>query len=251
MSTLNTKNLSTMAMVAISFYLLPMQTALASHKVYSPTVEQGEIELELRGHTTSDSDPAKDGLGKYKLEAGYGVSEHWFTSVFAEYETAPGVAASQTALSWENIFQLTEPGQYWMDVGAYLEYEHAQETGVNDKLEGKLLLEKTSGAYVNTANIVLAHELGAGASSATEFELAWRTKYLLDPHFEPSIEFYGSYGELGVTPSNAQDHRIGPVVSGRFNTSPHHKLGYELGYLVGISDAAPSGTLKFLLEYEM
>jgi len=245
------KKLGSMALAAICVSLLPMQAALASHKIYSPTVEQGEIELELRGHTTSDSDPTKDGLGKYKLEAGYGVSASWFTSLFAEYQSAPGVAANQTALSWENIFQLTEPGQYWVDVGAYLEYEHAMEAGVNDKLEGKLLLEKTSGRYVNTANIVLAHEVGAGASTATEFELAWRTRYLLDPHFEPSIEFYGSYGELGVTPSTAQDHRIGPVISGKFTTSPRHKLGYELGYLVGVSDAAPSGTLKFLLEYEM
>ena len=144
-----------------------------------------------------------------------------------------------------------EPGQYWLDAGLYLEYEASQEVGVNDKLEGKLLLEKSSGRYVNTANIVLAHEIGAGASNATEFELAWRTKYLLNKSFEPAIEFYGSYGELDITPTTLQDHRIGPVVSGSFATSHGNKLGYELGYLFGISAEAPGGTLKFVLEYEM
>lgn len=239
------------AAFAMLLYGLSGQQAMASHKIYSPTVEQGEIELELRTHSTTDTDPSKDGLSKSKLEVGYGASAHWFTSIFAEYESAPGVSAEQTALSWENIFQLTEPGEYWMDVGAYLEYEHAMESGVNDKLEGKLLLEKTSGHYVNTANIVLSHEVGVGASDATGIELAWRTKYLLSPHFEPSIEFYGDYGELGVSAANTQDLRIGPVFSGRYSLSPHHKLGYEFGYLAGVSEAAPSGTVKFNLEYEM
>lgn len=58
-------------------------------------------------------------------------------------------------------------------------------------------------------------------------------------------------GEVGhVSPSDQQDHRIGPVIFGEFANESKSKWKYEVGYLFGISDAAPDGTLKALLEYE-
>ena len=146
---------------------------------------------------------------------------------------------------------MTEQGEYWVDVGAYIEYEFAHETDANDKIEGKLLLEKASGSYVNTANLIFARELGSNASNATNFEYAWRTKYLYSKAFEPGIEIYGEMGEVGsVLPSDQQDHRIGPVFSGTVAGTPTSKWVYEIGYLFGASDAAPDGTLKFVIEYE-
>jgi len=51
-------------------------------------------------------------------------------------------------------------------------------------------------------------------------------------------------------PSDQQDHRIGPVISGVLAGDSQGKWVYELGYLFGVSDAAPDGTLKFVVEYE-
>lgn len=223
----------------------------ASHKIYSPTVEQGEIELEMRAHTTFDSDPAKDDQPKIKLEAGYGVTEYWFTAIGGVYEKDAAGDLSYQETFWENIIQLTEQGKYWVDVGVYLEYSVPRESGSNDALEGKILLEKMVGEYVHTANLVFIREVGNGASNATGFEYAWRTKYLLNKSIEPGIEIYGEMGEFGhVSPSDQQDHRIGPVISGQLAHTASGKWMYEFGYLFGVSDAAPNGTLKFNIEYE-
>jgi high-affinity iron transporter len=225
--------------------------AFATHKVYSPSVEQGEYEIELRGHTTFDNDVSKDGKEKFKIDIGYGVTDYWFTAYVGEIDEDANGDLEYEATAWENIFQLTEQGEYWLDLGLYLEYEFAHEAGNNDKAEGKILLEKNVGKYVNTANLIFVRELGSGASNATNFEYAWRTKYLLDKAFEPAIEIYGEMGELGhVLPSDQQDHRIGPVFSGVLSSTTHSKWVYEAGYLFGVSDAAPDGTFKFVIEYE-
>lgn len=227
------------------------EPAQASHKIYSPYVERGEIELELRAHTTFDNDPDKDSKEKYKVEAGYGVTDWWATAVIAEIEEDAAGDLEHEATAWENIFQLTEQGEYWLDAGLYFEYEFARESDASDKAEVKLLLEKNIGKYVNTANIIFAREVGSNASGGTEFEYAWRTKYLLHKQYEPGIEVYGSLGKASDwVPSDEQDHRIGPVLSGVLSSSPHSKWVYEVGYLAGISDAAPRGTFKFVIEYE-
>jgi high-affinity iron transporter len=239
--------------VALVFilFLAGSHASFASHKVYSPYVEQGEFEVEFRGHRTFDSDTSKDGNEKYKIDLGYGVTDYWSTAYVGEIEKDSNGDYDHTASAWENIFQLTEQGQYWLDVGLYLEYEFAHETGANDKIESKLLLEKNIDRYVNTANLIFVREVGSGASNATNFEYAWRTKYLLNRQFEPGIEIYGEMGEFGhVSPSDQQDHRIGPVFSGTLTGSTHSKWEYEAGYLFGVSDAAPNGTLKFVIEYE-
>lgn len=225
--------------------------AHADHKVYSPYVEEGELELELRTHQTRDSDPNKNNQETTKLEFGYGVNSKWFTTLVAEYEKSTTESRHHSATAWENRIQLTEAGQYWVDVGLYLEYEHPSDPESADALEAKLLLEKTVDHFVHTANLVLAREIGSHSSSATQFEYAWRSQYLYKPQINPGFEVYGIMGEVGhVLPAAQQDHRIGPVIYGTFKDNHQHKWRYELGYLVGISDAAPSGTIKAMAELE-
>jgi len=228
---------------ASSVLLLAPLNAYATHKVYSPHVEKGELELEVRSHVDND------GAQKDKYEVGYGFTSWWFSSVFAEYEKPAGGTLSHAATSWENIFQLTEPGKYWVDSGLYVEYESP--TSGPQKLETKLLLEKAIGRYVNTANIVFAREIGTGASNDVALEYAWRTKYKMKPTFEPAIELYGSAGTLGApTLGSSQEAQIGPVISGKFQAGTRGKIAYELGYLYGLNSASPNSSVKWLLEYE-
>lgn len=229
--------------VAGAMMLMP-SLASASHKVYSPYVEKGELEIEARGHVD------QDGARKNKYEVGYGFTDWWFSSVFAEYEQSPGSSLNHTATSWENIFQLTEPGKYWLDAGLYLEYESPVPSGPA-KLETKLLLEKAVGRYVNTANLVMAREVGSGASSDVELEYAWRTKYKFKPEFEPGIELYGAAGTLAAPKfDNSQAVQLGPVATGKFHLGGRNALAYELGYLFGVNNASPTGSFKWLIEYE-
>jgi len=241
-----------LAMAAVStLLLLTAPRAEATQKVYSPYVEKGELELEVRSHIDSDDDDSKDGARKDKYEIGYGITDWWFSSVFFEYEKSPGGKLHHEATAWENIFQLTDPGKYWLDVGFYLEYEAPVDGGNPDKLETKLLLEKAVGRFVNTANIKLEREIGGGASNDIGLGYAWRTKYRMQPEFEPGIELYGDLGTLdNIELNSKQEAQIGPVVAGKFSLGGRSKIGYEAGYLFGLNSATADGSVKWLLEYE-
>jgi hypothetical protein len=235
---------------AVVFAAVP-QPASASHKVYSPIVEGGELELEVRGHVLSDGDDDVDGARTDKYEIGYGFTDNWFSSVFFEYEKEADQDYSHTATAWENIFQLTEQGRYWLDAGVYLEYETPADGDRPDKLEAKVLLEKSLSSTVHTANLVFEREVGSGADHEVEVGYAWRSKWRVDPRFEPALEFYGGLGSLDrLTLSSSQEHVAGPVLLGTLRAGVKSAVSYELGYLFGLTGASPDGVFKWLVEYE-
>lgn len=221
-------------------------------KVYSPIVYKGEFELEARGNRTFDSDMGKNNAQQQIYEIGYGVTERWATAVLLEAEKEPGGSLKHTATGWENIIQLFEQGEHWLDAGLYLEYEVAAQAEGANKIESKLLLEKPLGQFLNTLNLIFDKEIGENAASGTDFDYAWRTKWRVNSKFEPGIEAYGQLGKVGNFNSSSQQiHQLGPVITGGFMLGAGlKKLKYELGYLFGLTSASPNGVLKLNLEFE-
>jgi high-affinity iron transporter len=228
--------------VSVSTLVIPF--AQAGTKVYSPIIEPGEWEFEISSQSSGDE-------VLIKPEIGYGVTRYWYTEIVGEFEGESLNSGEYEATAWENIFQLTQQGQYWLDAGLYTEYEFAPEGDVTSKFELKLLLEKGIGKIVHTTNLSVERGLG-GDGSESEFGYAWRTKYRFSPLFEPAIEIYGELGEAGnLNNVSQQDHRIGPVLMGKYPLSRKSKIGYEAGYLVGLNSNSPNGTIKGSIECEL
>jgi len=241
--------LPTVALVTALGFGVP-GPAYSTHKVYSPIVEKGELELEFRGHRASAPKPAADAEEKSILEIGYGVTDQWFTSLFIELEKEDGKREHE-ATAWENIFQLTEQGKYWLDAGVYLEYEWATESDHADKAEAKILLEKSVDRFVNTMNVIFEREVGSHRSGDTEFGIAWRTKYGYRKYLEPALEIYWEPGDVGdFNRFNDQDLRLGPILTGEWRVGKG-EIRYEIGWLTGATDSTPNSTYKWMLEYEL
>jgi FTR1 family protein len=249
------KRMATPAIITallIGLVFLAAPEVNAAHKIYSPIVEKGEFEVEIRGHRDRDSDFDNNGKSKYKVEFGYGVTDRWFTAIGAEYENDIGSDWKREATYWENIIQLTDQGKYWLDAGIYVEYEAATERGHADKIEVKGLLEKSVKKWTHTANVILEKEVGPNRNGDTEFEFAWRSKYRLSPLFEPGFEFWWEPGELeNFKPSDRQEMQLGPVIYGTSKIGKKSKIGYEFGYLKGLTRETPDSTIKLVFEYEV
>ena len=240
---------STVMAIIFFFCLLGIaQNAHATKKVYSPIVEGGELEIEMRGSYDFDHRSSKNGKQKQKYAVGYGVTDRWFTELYGEIEKGATESNFEfTALEWENRYQLTEQGQYWIDVGLYFEYEVSFEDDHADKIEGKLLLEKEMGNFTHIANIIFEKQVGGDSEKETEGGLAWGSRYRWQEYFEPGFEIHSEFGELNKSKSfNEQEHLGGPVFYGKIG---HFK--YDIGYLFGISDDAVDGVLKWIIEYEL
>ncbi len=224
----------------------------ADLKVYSPIVEEGEFAFEARGNVEIDSDEDKSGAQNHRFEIEYTPTDFWHTALVGELEKEGNEGLRYEATAWENIFQLFPQGQQWLDLGLYVEYEHAKRRGSSDALEWKLLAEKSFGRLTLTANPIFEKEIGGNATKSVEFKYAARAKWRWMPELEPAIEVYGDIGEISnVDPSREQRHQIGPVLLGKIPLANRAALAYEVGYLFGLTrDGSPDGAFKWLVELE-
>jgi len=226
-----------------SLAVLTPHYAEAAYKVYSPRVEKGVVEIENKNTFDFDTVDSR----QHVLEVGYGLTDWMSISLEGELEKEGSRGYEYTATAIETIFQFTQSGEYWLDVGAKFEAERSHETQHADKIEGSLLLEKGYGRFVHTANVNFEREVGHLHENGVEYGLSWRSKYLYSPMFNPGVEYYGEYGHINDPHDfDDQDNRLGPVISGDLG----HGFSYDLGWLIGLSDGASDHTLKLNLEYE-
>jgi len=237
---------ATMLLMGLAVFVQPIDAQ--AKKVYSPIVEQGEVELEYYLDYAIDSDPAKNTSARHQFELEMGVTDRWQTAIYGDFRKRPGQTFTYQGLKWENIYQLFEQGERWLDAGLYFEYISPQSSlNKPDAVEFKLLLEKEFGKVIHTTNLVFKKELGLNAKKNTLAGYAWRSKWRKSRVWEPAVEVYGSLGELGNAKSlSQQSHQIGPVFMGKL----HNGFSYEVGYLFGLTQASDQGAIKLVLGYE-
>ena len=221
---------------------MPVQSAHAGgpDTVYSPRVEQGEWELEYKGRywygLDRDNESHRETQSKFAL--GYGPTSYWWTELYAEYEHTPASGGGWSAFEWENRFQLTEPGQYWLDVGALVELERTH-PGAGKEARVGLLTEKEIDATTLTVNWLVGREFGDEASSRWEQDYraqwAWRWR----PEVQPLLQWQG----------DEHSGYAGPGVAGKTRIATQ-RVGYHLTWLRRISGDVPRNALRVQLEFE-
>ena len=239
--------------VTIQFFLLEFpRNAFAAKKVYSPIVEKWEIEVEVSGSYDFDDHKELNSIQKQQYALGCGVSDRWFTELYGEIkkernEDGEDLNFRFTTMEWENRYQLTERGKYWLDAGLYFAYEIPFENKHPGELEGKILLEKSLTQLTHTANIIFKKEVGGGTQNETEGGFAWSSRYHLSSWVQPGFEYYADFGVINQhLPYDQQQHQIGPAFYGHLTKN----IEYDIGYLFGVSEAAVDGELKWVMEYE-
>jgi hypothetical protein len=240
-------------LVAIAFVcaICLSRPAFAEKQLFQPYAEQGELEFETTGVYDFDPHKNKNAVQEYKNAIGYGVNSFWHTELELEMERLSGdegvTRLKFTHMEWENVFQLAPKGELWLDPGIYLAYEAPLINKQVGRFEGKLLLEKSAGKITNILNISFNQEISQGANPKTDAGMSWSTRYRLFRYFEPGFEYWNDFSAIDHhLDYDQQSHQVGPCFYGRL--SRHIK--YDVGYLFGISAAAPRGELKWVIEYE-
>src|SRR5450759_5531340 len=91
----------------------------AADYIYTPAVEYGEREVDVKFGATSPL--AGNRAQGASIGFGYGAKEYWFTEVYLKQERNGSTVANLA--EWENKFQLTDTGKYPVDVGLITELE--------------------------------------------------------------------------------------------------------------------------------
>ena len=238
--------------LAASFAVIP---AHAADRLYYPYVTKGELELEYFGSRSVDNDSDRDYKLKQQFSAAYGVNDWWKTEFYGKFAKEPGDDLSFDAWEWENIFQLTDRGHYWLDAGASFAYERSPQSDHADAVEARLLFAKDFDKTSHVLNILAEKQAGSGPKEALEGKLLWSSRYMHNQYFEPGFEIESDFGELKDTGSfDEQKHYIGPATYGKLplrQAGAANALKYRAAYLFGVSDAASDGQAVVQLEYEM
>ena len=218
-------------------------------KIRSPIVESHELEFE-NNFTIGHSKTAV-----HELE--YGFNDWLKLGVEAELAADPGHGFHYDSTALEGFLQLTPQGQYWADLGMFVEYEHTARQGDPRALTIGPLIQKEVQlpglSTLHTINALFTKQMGAGSVGPLSMLMAAQSRARLGPYFEPGIEYYGSL-TLGTRGDEPQ-HRLGPMFAGRLQ---FRELGidgpggikYDAAYLRGIAGETDPSTFRVRVELE-
>lgn len=232
--------------------LLFAAPARADFKVDSPQIEPGGPVIEHSSSWGRDHSPARGRELSFNNSLGYGVTNWWFTEFAGEAIRTPGEdgAARSSALSWKNTFQFTTQEGAGVDLGAEVQYRRINRADTPDVLLLGALAQKEFGPLSAIVNLLFQQEIGTGATGGVDFGYAVQARWSFAEALGVSLEAFGAPGKIQrFAPAAEQDHRAGPVLSGSFGLGDYGAIGYEAGYLFGLTHAAPDGTFKWLLNY--
>ncbi|WP_193162403.1 hypothetical protein [Microbulbifer hainanensis] len=229
---MNTSRFFPLAALAMALSSAPAFAGI--DKVYSPQVELGELELEMRGvHGLNSSDAHEVNFG-----IGYGVTQNWFVEGYLIGEKEDGNFEIEEA-EIESKFQLSETGEYWADFGALVELEKKLEEDVWEIKAGPII-QKRVGKIVATANILLEQQFG---DDKTEDEVeplgSFQLRYRMGPSLEPAVEYY----------ADEYTQAAGPVLLGN-NRFGNSTMKWELGVMFALNDETEDATLRWQAEFE-
>lgn len=242
------KNLFSAIFFACLLAALGSGPAQASKTVTSPGVSAGEVSVQSKSEYTVDDDDARDGAWKEKITLGYGINSYWGTEIEANIQKsgAPGAESEVSNIDWKNKLRLSSQDDIGLDTAVRFSYAH-NTTGDPDSVELRLIAARTDGNFHHRANISVSTEIGGGANDIVEWDVSWSTRHRAHKHFQPGFEIYSAFGEIGDEGKfDEQDHRIGPAFYGSIGNG----FSYDVGYLFGVSDAAPDGMLKAIVGYK-
>jgi hypothetical protein len=250
--------------LAAALTLLTPSRARADYRVVSPyEIDLDELEIEHNGAAVFDRRPSAGGARSYTLELGTGLTAWWHSEIELGFDRAPGGGQPTrlTQLVTENMFQLTEPGEQFVDLGFYIEYGQSMTRGAaaaSNQVTFGPLIAKDIGRTTHTLNLFFTRQLGPDQDShGLDFSYAWQSRWNLWAPLSPAVEIYGDVGTLGRMPGLSQQQLLaGPVAIGALKLNAlglgsAGKLKYELGWLFGATQATAAGALRWRAEVEI
>jgi len=232
--------------------------AHADLQVRSPLVEYRELEFEHNGFSGLDRKRSPfNGLQSYTYSVGYGLLPFWKIELEAETGVVAGANQGYAATTLENIFQLTQEGRYFVDLGVFAEYSRSSLAGVPGSFTaGPIVqteLDDVAGIdSLHTLNLFLSRDVGRSHTDDSGLSYAARSELLFRPLLDPGIEAFGSIGSIThAARYSDQQHSVGPVLTGAYLIAPYGKIKYEAGYQFGLTGRTARGGARWKFEYEI
>lgn len=229
----HSRSIAYLSATFICCYLFP-GVSYANLEIFSPVIEPDVWEAETTASYTQDSDRELDDQFDQVIEIEHAITPRWLAAFGAGFQNGPGMGLEHVSTRFENVYWLTPGDSLSFEAGLYFEYIHRHGRDRLDTIEFKVLLEKDWERFYGLANLSLEKELGRGREPGEEPEYALRLMHRLNDYNGIGLEAYGEVDE--------KNHILGPMY---YHETEFFEREIEIGFgwLTGISDNAPEGTL--------
>jgi hypothetical protein len=218
-------------------------------KVYTPYVQNGVAELELR--TARQNGGATAGDTTTVVEGEYGLNDRLSLALLGAIERSPDQSSRLTSVGLEAVGYIGQIPGLGVDTGVYLEYKHGLH-GNADVAEGKVLFAKTAGRFQGLLNLIVERPFGPSGEAFGSYGYAasatWKTVGALRVGAE-------AFGDVGTDHGfgGRRGAYLGPQLlwEGRPAGAPV-EIGVDAGWLVPVGTARRESRsqLRFTLELE-
>ena len=215
-------------------------------KVSSPYIDPHD-KIEWQGYYSVDDENKKDDAWLQRVIAGHAVTDYWKIQLKTTFQEQGGDDnADLTSIGLSNGFQFTEKGQYMVDAGLKVDYDHMLDHDKSDTLSAKLAFGKDMQNFTHLFNIRVDHGVGGNTPEGFGGGISWSTKYKYSEALQPGIEIYNEFGSFNkMVGFHQEDRSMGPTIQGKVGD-----INYQAGYIFGLTDKATDGIFKLSLEYQ-
>lgn len=222
--------------------------ALASTtgSVGSPKVTKGKTEIEARiGYSEADDSSSQDERLRTRIHIDHGFTDYYAARIVASQDKRKGDSYEHEGLKIENRFYLLKPEDYGFGFGVRANYTFKDGDKKSDSVELGLYELVPINDYELRLQQSFTHGVGEDTNDGINAEARFQITRPLNDNHKLGLESFHSFGNLtNQSGYENQSHTIGPVLKGKI----FGHYGYQTGYRVGISDAAPDHSVKFFLN---
>ena len=235
---------------ASAMSIVPVAWAEPNDYVHSPIVEEGERELDWKLGSAKLRDGSRESAMSMGL--GLGMNAWWSTEIYAKAKRQTPEGWRFDAVEWENRFQLTQTGQYPIDLGLVVELEHPQDRSEGWEVNfGPLFQTELTSSLVANLNLLFTRHYRSTAPSILSMNYQWQLRYRWTPQFEWGAQGFGSLGPWrDWAACSEQEHKAGPAVFGKVRLDAHHAIHYNAAWLFASNANTPRNTARLQVEYE-
>jgi hypothetical protein len=213
----------------------------------------GEVELENKFGAASANRLTTPSAAASAFALGYGVTDDWFTEMYAQLDHNVLGTSGLAGYSWENRFRLTESGRFPIDLGWLLEVENSRATpGIWQINTGPMIQAQVESWQLN---VDVSWERGYGGSGAIRSLVAtqWQVKHFGPGGYAYGVQAFANSGRAGTLPNDTGTPAtawLGPAWFINHRLNNRHRLGGNLAVLGGLNDQSPRITVRGQIEFE-
>jgi len=166
-----------------------------------------------------------------ELGFGYGVTDRWYTELFASWIDSTAMHSHLSSWNWQNDYLLTQ-GEFPIDVAVHTQL--IRKHGGDHALEIGPALQTDVGRTQLNFNVFLDRPFDTAVPQPTTMKYQWQVRHRWMRGLHVGLQ---GFGELGPwdhwSDASQQSHRAGPAMFGKVELSEGVAFNWQLGYLVG------------------